>query len=89
MRTSIKQESISNTRFAEKRYQWRKPSDLPDRLELIDAMTGQPAAIILTIGRRFVWSRFTNTLIHGIRSGEGECDSLSAAQQHASEGMTA
>jgi hypothetical protein len=72
----------------EKRYHWVKPSDLPERSELIDRVTGKRAAVILTIAHQFLWNRSTSSLLHGTRPAEGECESLQEAKNRVTDGLS-
>jgi hypothetical protein len=72
----------------EERYHWVKPLNLPERSELIDRVTGKPAAVILTIAIQFLWTRSTSSLIHGIRPSEGECESLLEAKDKVTDGLS-
>lgn len=63
------------------RYSWRKPSTLPERIELFDHVTLQPAAVILSVSRRYQWSRTTSILVHGAPPTEGVHTSLEEAKQ--------
>jgi hypothetical protein len=71
-----------------KRYHWVKPSDLPERSELIDRVTGKRAAVILTVANQFLWTRSTSSMIHGIRPAEGECRSLLEAKAKVTDGLS-
>ena len=70
------------------RYHWMKPSDLPDRLELIDNVSGKPVATIFSIGREWQWTRSTSVLLHGAPSAEGNCRSLTTAKDQVLDGLS-
>jgi len=62
------------------RYYWQKPSDLPDRIELMDSVTKRPAAVILSVSRRWHWRRETSLLMHGALPAEGRHNLLDEAK---------
>lgn len=69
------------------RYQWKKNSDLPERVELIDVVTTQQAAVILNISRRWHWKRSTSVMIHGAPPAEGVDMRLSSAKKAVVAGL--
>ena len=69
------------------RYEWRKPSDLPDRLELIDKVTKQIIAEIVSIGRKWLWGRKTSLLLHGAIPAEGVAVGLTQAKIRVLDGL--
>lgn len=69
------------------RYQWRKPSDLPDRIELVDTTTTQVIAVITGVGREWQWQRKTTRLLHGTPAGEGITKTLTQAKIAVLEGL--
>ena len=69
------------------RYFWSKPSDLPERVELIDKITSHPAAVIHFVNRRYQWKRTTSELIHGAPPAEGHCDTLMQAKISILDGL--
>ena len=69
------------------RYHWTKPSDLPDRVELVDRVTRQAAAVILIIERRCQWKRITSQMIHGAPPAEGKCNTLGEAKAKVLDGL--
>lgn len=79
-----KQVTITETKL---RYHWAKPSDLPERVELIDKVTSQPAAVILIIDRQYEWQRNTSTMIHGAPPADGKCSSLQEAKERVLHGL--
>ncbi|WP_254509382.1 hypothetical protein [Anatilimnocola floriformis] len=83
MRTT-KRVTLTETRL---RYHWTKPSDLPERLELIDRITGHSVAVIQTVSRQYEWKRSTSAIIHGAPPAEGECETLSDAKIQVEAGL--
>ena len=69
------------------RYQWRKPSDLPDRLELVDGVTSKPIATIMQTGQDWSWKRSTAVLLHGAPPAEGFAKSLAKAKECVVKGL--
>jgi hypothetical protein len=69
------------------RYEWRKPSDLPDRLELIDRVTKYIIAEIVSIGRTWEWRRKTSLLLHGAGPAEGIAKGLTQAKVQVLDGL--
>jgi hypothetical protein len=69
------------------RYRWVKPSDLPERVELIDNVTSHQVATITTGGRVYYWKRSTSVLLHGVPSAEGSTSSLTQAKNYILEGL--
>jgi|GEM_PF-4411633 len=64
-----------------RRYFWRKPSDVPDRLELCDTITAKPAAVILNVSRKWHWKRSTSVMLHGAPPAEGVQSQLEEAKE--------
>ncbi|WP_425615043.1 hypothetical protein NA78x_004931 [Anatilimnocola sp. NA78] len=69
------------------RYRWVKPSDLPDRVELIDNLTTLRVAVITDVNRRWCWKRNTTLLLHGVPPAEGIEASLTQAKIKVLEGL--
>jgi hypothetical protein len=69
------------------RYHWVKPSDLPDRVELIDSETSHRVAVITNMGRNWYWKRNTTTLLNGARPVEGTATSLVQAKFKVLDGL--
>jgi hypothetical protein len=69
------------------RYEWRKPSDLPAHLELIDTITRHPIGIFLGLGRKWHWQRRTTVLLHGAPPTEGICGQLNEAKERLLDGL--
>jgi hypothetical protein len=67
--------------------QWRKPSDLPERIELIDNVTKLPIAEITSMGRDYKWTRKTSALLHGAPPAEGIARGLAEAKTHVLDGL--
>lgn len=70
-----------------KRYEWRKPSDLPDRLELIDKVANYVIAEIVSMGRKWQWRRKTSILLHGAPPPEGISPGLTQAKVRVLDGL--
>ncbi len=64
----------------EVRFIWITPSDLPERVELIDRVTSRRAAVILTLNHRFLWRREKTAMMHITSPPEGIADSLTDAK---------
>jgi hypothetical protein len=69
------------------RYRWAKPSDLPDRIELIDNISSQHIAVITIDGRTYRWRRTTTILLHGAPPTEGNATSLTLAKVRVLDGL--
>jgi hypothetical protein len=69
------------------RYLWKKPSDLPDRLELIDSGSNRIVAVITQAGRFWQWRRSTTPIFDGAPASEGECLSLLEAKDKVLDGL--
>jgi hypothetical protein len=69
------------------RYEWRKPADSPDRLELVDRAASRPVVIISRVGRHWKWYRATSILLHGAPPAQGESRTLTSAKTRALEGL--
>jgi hypothetical protein len=69
------------------RYRWVKPSDLPDRVELIDTGTNHAIAEILRVGRMWQWRRKTTLLLHGAPPADGVAKGLTQAKVKVLDGM--
>ncbi|WP_425613650.1 hypothetical protein NA78x_003485 [Anatilimnocola sp. NA78] len=69
------------------RYRWVKPSDKPERVELIDNVTSQRVAIITEVNRRWAWTRSTTILLHGAPSADGLEASLAQAKAQVLDGL--
>jgi hypothetical protein len=69
------------------RYHWKKPSDLPDRVELIDSGSNRIVAVITQAGRHWQWRRSTTSIFDGAPAGEGECLSLVEAKDKVLDGL--
>ncbi|WP_254506524.1 hypothetical protein [Anatilimnocola floriformis] len=69
------------------RYAWRKPSNLPERVELIDRVTSQVVAVVEHVGRDWQWRRNTSQLVHGAPPSEGMQTSLEDAKQAVLNGL--
>jgi hypothetical protein len=69
------------------RYYWQKQSDLPERVELMDTVTRQPAAVIENVGRKWRWKRSTTVLLHGAPPGEGNVVYLDDAREAILDGL--
>jgi hypothetical protein len=70
------------------RYQWIKPPDLPDRIELIDSkMVNRTVAVIAYASPEWSWKRSTSLLIHGAPAAEGVCGSLQQAKIQVLKGL--
>jgi hypothetical protein len=69
------------------RYEWRKPPNSPDRLELIDHATKVPIGEIVGIQRKWFWYRKTSVLLHGVPPAEGVSRQLSEAKERLLDGL--
>ncbi|WP_254510126.1 hypothetical protein [Anatilimnocola floriformis] len=69
------------------RFNWHKPSDLPDRVELVDSLNNRSVAVVIQAGEEWSWKRNTLTLIHGAPGAEGLSDSLLQAKIKVLEGL--
>jgi hypothetical protein len=69
------------------RYYWQKPSDLPERVELMDTVTSTPAAVITSVSRKWHWKRNTTVILHGAPPAEGKQSLLDDARQAVVDGL--
>ena len=69
------------------RFRGVKPSDLPERVELIDNTTSQQIAVITNLGRTWQWQRKTTLLLHGAPPADGLATSLTKAKIKILEGL--
>ena len=69
------------------RFRWEKPSTLPERVELIDSVSGQRVAVVLTLEHGFQWKRETSVMMHGAAAAEGDCRSFAMAKRQVVEGL--
>jgi hypothetical protein len=73
--------------MASKRYRWVKPSNLPERVELIDEVTKHAIAEIVSVGREWQWRRKTTALLHGAPPAEGIAKGLTQAKMKVLDGL--
>jgi hypothetical protein len=71
----------------EQRYRWRKPSDLPDRVELFDTATNHRVGLITAAGRTWTWNRSTSVLLNGAPPADGTARSLTQAKVRVLDGL--
>lgn len=70
------------------RYQWRKPAELPDRVELFDTVTNRIIAAIVSVGRNWQWNRNTSPLFDGAPPSQGVARGLTQAKTCVLEGLS-
>ena len=69
------------------RYMWRKPSNVPDRIELFDVCANCVIAEVVLVNRRWFWTRKTSVLLHGAPPISGTSRLLSDAKAKIHEGL--
>jgi len=73
--------------MTQQRYSWQKPSDLPDRVELVDSIAKCIVAVVTSVGRDWTWNRSTSVLLHGAPPTAGNCRSLTEAKLKVLDGL--